>query len=207
MFLGLFLGFGGFFTVNLPWARASEALNQAPLYRQNAATANDEAQLLLKQGRVPEAIKVYQKAIARNAYSAYTATLYHNLAKAYQQQGQWELALVSYQYALRLGPPNWVSYQQLMGAWQDSGRLLLAQQQLQNVTRLNPTDAEAWLLLGFCYERLGNSAGQRQAWQQVVALEPTSPFLSELCPKAGCNAQAIQNSNTLPVNPLGWSTE
>lgn len=159
-------------------------------YRQHAPTLHQQAQALLQQGRIIEAVNRLQLAISYNPYSAYTATLYNTLGLAYLKANYPQLAVVSFMYASRLQPHYAPYYDNMVRVWQLTQSLEAAQGQLETLTLRSPQDGQAWYLLGVVYGAQQQWQMQQQAWRQFLAYEPNSPLRASVC-------QVIPNCHSL----------
>jgi tetratricopeptide (TPR) repeat protein len=164
-------------------------------YRQHAPTLHQQAQALLQQGRVIEAVNRLQLAISYNPYSAYTATLYNTLGLAYLKANYPQLAVVSFMYASRLQPHYAPYYDNMVKVWQATQSLAVAQGQLETLTLRSPQDGQAWYLLGVVYGAQQQWQMQQQAWRQFLAYEPNSPLRPSVC-------QVVPNCRSINAGAL-----
>lgn len=170
-----------------PWPALGQ---ESHVYRENASRLAQQAMAHLRENRPMEAIQLLQQAIKLDPYSAATASHYNNLGLAYRQVNQPELAMVSFQFAMRLQPDFALYYQNLVGSWQQADRLEAARAQLEQFTQQYPLDGSAWLLLGYVYQAAGQSTAQQRAWQQFLALEPYSAMRPAICQQVlGCTPE------------------
>jgi tetratricopeptide (TPR) repeat protein len=196
LFAFSFLLLGFTFAVNPAAAwKESEPVKQGLPYRENAITLHQEGQALLKAKRYVEAVKIYQKALGLNPFSALSATLHAGLGQAelalcsrYNAAGyipqateRYAQAVVSYQYAIALQPDFEDHYTGLIKTWEAGKRLPLAQTQLKTLIKENPADGWAWYLLAQVEKALGNYETEREAMREFVKLQPRSSVKNRWC--------------------------
>ena len=98
-------------------------------------TAFQQANQLLREGKLEEAIAAYQSAIRQNPDS-YLA--YHNLGETLEKLGRWQEAVDAYQRAVELKPEAAWSHLGLSQALQQVGRAEEAQKRHQQALEIEP---------------------------------------------------------------------
>ncbi|WP_408971725.1 tetratricopeptide repeat protein, partial [Planktothrix sp.] len=98
-------------------------------------TAFQQANQLLREGKLESAIVAYRQAIDENPqfYGAY-----QNLGETWGKLGRWEEAVEAYQRAVELKPDAAWSYWGLSQALQQVGRVEEAQQRYQQALEIDP---------------------------------------------------------------------
>ncbi|MEG4529169.1 tetratricopeptide repeat protein [Microcoleus sp. D2_18a_D3] len=94
-----------------------------------------QANQLLREGKLEEAIVAYQSAISQNP-NFYLA--YHNLGETMEKLGRWEEAVEAYRRAVQLKPGAAWSHWGLSQALQQVGRVEEAQQLREKVAKIEP---------------------------------------------------------------------
>jgi protein O-mannosyl-transferase len=129
---------------------------------------------LQEHGKLPEAMRQYDRTISLTSDAGLLAATYANLGTAYRTLGEDEKAHDSYGQALRLNPNQSNAYLGL-------GQLLEKQHQLDDAIRnysksveLLPTDT-GFLLLGHALESAGRRTEALAAYQTALKLSPENP--------------------------------
>jgi len=138
----------------------------------DAESLSNLGQVLVKQGKAPEAIPLFERAIAllpsRWAY-------HFNLARALGETGDWERAVAEYQAAQQLFPDDYVTEYNLARALHKAGREEDAVAGYLRAIDLAPDDASFRMSLGISYERLKRPADAVKAYQEALRLAPDAP--------------------------------
>ncbi|MGQ4647082.1 tetratricopeptide repeat protein [Lyngbya aestuarii] len=150
-------------------------LVQAQTIAQNITSAIRQGFTLLKQGRVEEAIKLFEQAVRGNSQSV-EAKL--GLAIAYRRQGLIEAAWDTYQQVLTQDSTNELALKSLgflasyKPEWQLQGI-----EALTTLLNLNPNDTEALGWRGLLYNYQGKFAEALADYQIVLQANPTPEVL------------------------------
>lgn len=140
----------------------------------NAIMYTQQGMGLMKLERYAEAAGYFKASIQLNPYSAMSASVYNNLGIAYQQLGEFTLALASFQHAMRLQPNYEIYYKNLIETYERAGDLSAAKDALQAVVADNPENAEAQYLLGLIFEASGDINLAKSQFQRYLSLKPSA---------------------------------
>jgi tetratricopeptide (TPR) repeat protein len=132
---------------------------------------NNLGQLLVRLGRVPEALGHLEAAVAADGRKwAYR----FNLARARGQGGDWAGAAADYRLASDLFPGDHVTLYNLGRALQRTGDEAGAAAALEQAVALAPEDPSFLLPLAASYEKLSRLPDAVQAYRQFLEREPGS---------------------------------
>lgn len=151
----------------------------AALYQEAVERNPDDAeswsnlgQVLVRTGRVAEAIPHFERAIALQGQR----WAYHfNLARARGLLGQWPEAVEGYLQAQRLFPDDYATAFNLGLALRQVGDDAAAIEQFQRAIALDPQEPTFRLSLAMTYERLGRKQEAAAAYQTTLDLAPEAP--------------------------------
>jgi protein O-GlcNAc transferase len=162
----------------------------------------EQALLAHQQGRLPEAVQLYQDLLQQVADHPVALT---NLASLLTRLQQYDSALVLYQKRLQsaqVAPEVWFNYgnlQQKMGLHSD------AVASFQQALRLQPDLYPAHYNLANLLRDLGQHELAIQHYQATLALQPQLPLahrnLGNLYRQLGCYEQAIQHHRQALLQP------
>jgi tetratricopeptide (TPR) repeat protein len=131
--------------------RGRGSQNRAPQKSASRATGiTEEADKLLDEGKLPEAIDAYKIAIRLDPKFA---PAYGGLGDAYFNSGKWEEGLAAYKEQVRLAPNSAEAQYDLGYAYNAMGRHGEAFAPLVRATSLDPSFAEAFYGIGYAYLR------------------------------------------------------
>jgi len=130
-----------------------------------------DADRLLGQGRVEEAVAAYQKLLAARAD---LPDSWYNLAYLQRSARRFEEALSSYGEAIRhrVERPEEVHLNRAAILSEHLERGAEAEAELREALRLNPRFVPAWLNLGNLYEDEGRAAEARGAYESALEVDP-----------------------------------
>ncbi len=133
------------------------------------------------QGRMKEAVREYEKAIAifPENYKAW-----YNLGVIYDRQGASKEAAASYKNAIAINPAFINARFNLGNIYHKQGLLAEAIHQYRKVTELDPADFEARNNLGVAYAGQGNLDKAIAEWQKVLEIDPQNKSAGENIRKA-----------------------
>jgi tetratricopeptide (TPR) repeat protein len=137
-----------------------------------AIAHNKQGNVYLESGYPLHAINEYKIGIMLNPNSTMSATLYNNLGRAYETVRAYELAIMSYQHAIKINPDFSVYYKNLVNAYKVKKSLKQARINYEKIVKINPLDAQAYFTLGLIYYMQGNKAESDEAFNKVITLEP-----------------------------------
>lgn len=136
----------------------------------DAESLSNLGQVLVKLGRVPEAIPHLERATALNPDRwAYR----FNLARALGLLERWDESIASYQQAQRLFPDDYVTTFNLALAFHRAGNEAAAVDQYRRAIALQPDDPSFRIALGISYERLQKPAEAIAAYSEYLRLAPS----------------------------------
>lgn len=121
-----------------------------------------------QQGRLDVAVALISRAIAL----APTAVMHCKLAAVHQQRGNLELAVSSYQAALRLDPKNANGHLQLAELLKQMGRWEAAGGHARQALALQPDSAQALGVLGNVLRAQGDPSAAIACYDQALELQP-----------------------------------
>lgn len=137
-----------------------------------AITHNRRGNEYLKAGYPLHAVNEFKIAIMLNPNSTMSATLYNNLGRSYEMVRQYELAISSYQHAIRVNPEFSRYYKNLINAYKAQRTLTKACHNYETVVKENPKDAQAWYTLGLIYYEQKKYLDAQEAFNTFIELEP-----------------------------------
>jgi glycosyltransferase involved in cell wall biosynthesis len=161
----------------------------------------EQATELQAQGKLEEAIALYQQSIARNPYYSWS---YHNLADSLLKQGKSAEAIVFYQRAIELYPDYFWSYYNLGVAYNNLGRWSDAIDLYYRSIKLNPNSYlplqglknslhQRWSAMFTQADMLlkqGKRVDARTAFQQTIQLFKNFSYIPRL-----------ENEREIPLKP------
>ncbi len=143
-----------------------------PMYsmaQMRAVTESNVGTELQVQGRVDEAIALYQDALSRNPNNA---VAHSNLGTAYAAAGRFDDAIASHRTALELAPNDAEGYFNLANALASRGDLEDAVSQFREAVRVDGTFAEALVNMGNALVDLGRVDEAATEYRRAAALRP-----------------------------------
>ena len=144
--------------------------------KDNAIWHVQQGTLLMDRERYAEAAEEFRAALNLNPYAAMASSTYNDLGLAYRYQGKYELAMASFQRAIRMQPNYELYYKNLIDTYVQAGRLSAVQAALKRVLSYNSADAEAWFLLGEAYAVQEDKNTARECFSNYLELEPDAPL-------------------------------
>jgi tetratricopeptide (TPR) repeat protein len=146
------------------------AAEKKPLSAERAAgQLNNQANQLLAEGKVQEAVDAYRKALQLNPHYAQG---HYNLSLALDKLGQLSEEQQQLEEAVKLDPALGVARDQLGLLALRSGTLDKAEQEFKSALAANPRDAEAQDSLGVLYNREGKDAQAETMFQRSIESDP-----------------------------------
>ena len=154
------------------------ALQQCPTH---ADSLNNLANIRREQGRIDEAIHLYQRAldILPNFAAAHS-----NLASVLQQQGRLHDALNHYKEAIRIQPTFADAHSNLGNTLKEIGDISGALQCYSRAIQINPSFADAHSNLASIHKDTGNILEAVQSYRTALKLKPDFP--DAFCNLAHC---------------------
>jgi tetratricopeptide (TPR) repeat protein len=159
---------------------------------------------LVGTGRIDEAVRSFQAALAADASLADVKRRLDVLALRTQQQaiasarqaaeaGRFDEAAAAYERAIASSPDSAFLFRELGSVERRQGRAAEALQNVRKALTLDPSDARTYLLLGELFEDRGDTAAAVDAFSKAQDLEP-----GDETSKALARARAAANSTRLP---------
>jgi Flp pilus assembly protein TadD len=150
-------------------AKLAEAVRSDP----NDARALDHlGQVLVRAGKVREAIQYFDRAIALGPDEW---KYRFNRARALAELQDWSRAVAGYQDAVRLFPGDYVTHFNLAKVREASGDVTGAIESYAKAVELAPGQADFHLWHGRALDRAGRSNDAVTAYKQFLELEPDAP--------------------------------
>ena len=138
---------------------------------------NNLAQALERLGRVDEAVKHFERAIAlvpdKWAYR-------FNLAHALSAAGQWDRAVAAYRQAVKLFPADYATQYNLALALYKKGDAAAAVPEFEKAIVLAPNEPSFHYSLGMTYEKLGRISDALREYRKFLEMDPMSPDAAKL---------------------------
>lgn len=151
--------------------------NAFPARPEPLAQAGD---ILRTEGRFPEAIATYDRAIARLGTPRSSAwPLFYARGIAFERSGNWPKAEADFLYALQLAPdqPSVLNY--LGYAWTERGQNLpRAREMIQRAVELRPEEGSFIDSLGWVQLRQGDNAAALRSLERAVELDSEDPVVN-----------------------------
>jgi Flp pilus assembly protein TadD len=169
----------------------------------DVSNAYDDATELFGQGRVDEAIAIFEEIVRRQPRSSEAR---QNLAQALYQTGRPREAVAVLEDAVESGHTD-VALLATLGAYLlDTGELEKAAGLLESLIEREPDYAEAHNYLGVAYSRLGRFEESRRELERVIELDPSAASaynnLGSLALAQGKFEEAIEHLNrALELDP------
>jgi tetratricopeptide (TPR) repeat protein len=138
----------------------------------NAIQHNRRGMEYLSQGYPLHAINEFKLAIMLNPNATMSASLYNNLGQAYEVVKEYDLAIMSYQHAIKINPEFALYYKNLVQAYHNKKALRDAIKHYEQIVKENPQDAQAYFILGLVYKKLNNNEKSISAFNTFINLEP-----------------------------------
>ena len=153
--------------------------DEMTLYRDGAAKSPGKARpqnnlgaALSRQGRLPEAIELYQVALRiKPEYG----DAHYNLGYALAKTGKLDEGLVHFREAVRIEPKR-VKYLNNLGvALALKGSYAEAIEHLENALKIDPSDADGHSNLGLVFKKQGDLDAAMQHFSTALTLDPRHP--------------------------------
>lgn len=158
-----------------------------------AFAQNDLGGILLREGRVEEAVAHFNKAVVlQPAFSS----AHNNLGLALVQQGRLDEAEVHFRKAVEFNPEYFKAYESLGAIYLRTDRLDAAIASLQAALAIQPSDAKALNDLGVAFMQSGRPSDGLAAFQRAVDIEPTNATYRNNLGRALLNAGRAQEAAT-----------
>ena len=126
---------------------------------------------LERQGRIPEAVVLYQSVVAERPE---LGDVWYDLGRLLRRMRRLDDALAAYDQALAQGArdPQEIHLNRAVILAEDLNRPDAAEAELKTALELAPAYAPAWLNLGNLHEDAGRRDEARQAYESVLAIDP-----------------------------------
>ena len=157
----------------LSTSRVAQASPQQTTARSLSSSELVQAEALINQGKLDEAIALLNELARRQPA---TAGLEAKLGKAYYQKRSFQQAVAHFKAALQQDPEDGETVQLLGLSFYSLGQLDQAIPLLEKVqARLPPTDIDTAYLLGVCYLKTQQLEKARAAFARMFSVLPDSP--------------------------------
>jgi len=158
-----------------------------------AFAQNDLGGILLREGRVEEAIPHLKKAVALEpAFS----NAQNNLALALVQRGSLDEAELHFRKAVEANSGYFKAYESLGAIYLRTNRLDAAIAALQTAVAIQPSEAKAWNDLGVAFMQSGRPTDGLAAFQRAVQAEPRNVTYRSNLGRALAEAGRTQDAET-----------
>ena len=124
-----------------------------------------------RQGRISDAVKEHQKAIAIFPWDPF---YYNSLGVAYGELGQLDRALVEFKTCARLNPSDPLVLVNLCAVYLRMGHIGIAEEKIQKYIGLRPYDPKGYINLGEICSIRGDYPSAIRAYEEALALDPYS---------------------------------
>jgi arylsulfatase A-like enzyme/Flp pilus assembly protein TadD len=135
------------------------------------APGHDLAHVLRQQGKLDEAIRVYERLLQITPSDARARVQY---AAVLVDSRRYELGAVQADQAVRSAPSDATARTILGIAYYNLAKFDLAREQLEAATRLDPGSSKALDALGRAYSQLGRFAEAAECFQRLLSVDPNS---------------------------------
>jgi tetratricopeptide (TPR) repeat protein len=138
-------------------------------YPEAAVAWNNMGAILQRQQRFPEAIEMYEKAIAIRP--KYTTALC-NVGISYGRTGDMEKAVIMLERSIASDSTHAESYGNLGNAYVMQGKRIEALRLFEKAVKLNPKYVESWFNLGIYYREDKNPVLAAQHFRKAIEFRP-----------------------------------
>jgi len=172
-----------------------------------SSAANNAGNLLMFQGKAPDAEKMYRRAAAADPHHALAI---NNLGVVLLKQGKLEEAVKTFELAVKTDPGQGRALNNLASLLLQAGNLKLAAKYLATSLKLNPQNQRQTLLLtARLYDKAGSKPeAQDKLWASLVKTTDGSPnarlLLASEFLQAGLLAQAERRIDDLIKEKPDW---
>jgi protein O-mannosyl-transferase len=158
-----------------------------------AFAQNDLGGILLREGRVEEAISHFNKAVALEPGFS---SAQNNLGLALVQRGNLDEAELHFRKAVEANSGYFKAYESLGAIFLRTNRLNAAIAALQTAVALQPSEAKAWNDLGVAFMQSGRPTEGLAAFQHAVEAEPRNVTYRSNLGRALVEAGRTQEAET-----------
>ncbi len=148
---------------------SSASVDTGPRPSTDPADRVNQANKLLADGKVSQAIRLYQKEVKANPNDENS---HFNLAAAYARNNQYDKAKKHYQKALEIWPDYAEAYNNLGNLYLKQGRSDKAIDQFQKALEIYPEYAYAYNNLGKVYAKRGNYMDAIANFSRALEIKP-----------------------------------
>ncbi len=138
-------------------------------YPQSLVVINILGAVLQAQGKLQEAVKIYEKAIQLKPDFA---EAYFNRGNALKEIGQLELAVESYEKAIQFKPDYAMAYSNRGNILQELGQLTRAIESHDEAIQLKPDYAEAYCNRGNALKEIGQLTQAEKSYETAIQFKP-----------------------------------
>ena len=163
-----------------------------------AAAANNAGGILLLDGKIGEAERMYRKAIESDPVHALAM---NNLGSLFLKQGKIEEAQKMFEKSVRTDPSLALPLNNLAEMLVNAGQLKLAAKYLATSMRLDPVNQQTLVMMAKIYDLAKMPAQQEEVWKTLVKVAGDTPDsklrLGGFYMKQGMNVKALQIADEL----------
>ena len=146
-----------------------------------AALHSDLADSLYRQGKLPDAVKEYEEALASNPTRTQKRHLYLYLGKVYGDMGRWDRVVDAYDQALFFDPKNWKRHRDLGIAFERAQLYKKAIGKYEDALQYRPKEKSIYVSLGRVWRKIGVYQAAEKNLNEAVRLGDQTPdLLNEL---------------------------
>lgn len=146
----------------------------------NSITHNKAGVKYLEDGYPLHAINEFKLSLMLNPNSAMSSSIYNNLGQAYETVKQYDLAIASYEHAIKINPDFALYYKNLVNVYRIKGILPKALLNYERIIKQNPRDAYAYFILGLIQLEQSNNAKAVESFKEFIKLEPNVALVSSV---------------------------
>lgn len=144
----------------------------------NAITHNMSGIKYLNDGYPLHAINEFKLSLMLNPNSAMSSSIYNNLGRSYEIVKQYDLAIASYEHAIKINPDFALYYKNLVNVYRIKGILPKAQLNYERIIKQNQKDSYAYFILGLIQLEQNNNAKAIESFKEFIKLEPNVALVS-----------------------------
>ncbi|MCB2183186.1 MAG: tetratricopeptide repeat protein, partial [Desulfobulbaceae bacterium] len=138
-------------------------------YPKSLVILNLQGASFYRQGKLREAVKIYNKAIR---IKPHYAEAYSNRGAALKDLGQLNKAVESYNKAIQIKPDYAEAYSNRGNAFKDLGQLNKAVESYNKAIRIKPDYAEAYSNRGNAFKKLGQLKHAVESYNKAIRIKP-----------------------------------
>lgn len=138
----------------------------------SAITHNKKGLTFLESGYPLHAVNEFKIALMLNPNTTMSASIYNNLGQAYEMLRAYDLAIASYQHAIKINPDFAIYYKNLVYVYKAKRSLDKAQKEYETIISINKDDAQAYFVLGLISLETSQNEKAKEYFSKFIQLEP-----------------------------------